>query len=299
MSRTQNKPRPYWHVDAKWFSGICLLFLASFTFLIYILWKVSARPTGTTLLTTLLASSFSYQNGGLDADGDIKVMRAFIDASPNGEWQPNPGLQITVHAEDIEGMMPREVRMWFFRQIAEPLYDEGAQGLVGIVTDPEMQKGMQESVRPLGFVSAEMHGRLWNVLVVSGVVSLAFLVLLIFFSYRFGRIGSPGGVIFLAAVPGLLFWGALRGWLDRAAQNPPASEQEAIKLYTQLAVDVLPIIVQKALQVYTILFLIALGLIVIALIGTVFMRERKLRQEAVEGGEATPPGEAGEGTGTE
>jgi hypothetical protein len=117
-------------------------------------------------------------------------------------------------------------------------------------------------------------------LVASGVASLVLLGLLVIFSYRFGRIGSPGWVIFLVAAPGLLLWGALRGGLTQLAQTPPAAaQQEAVKYYTQQAVDVLPVIVQKAVQVYTFLLLFALGLIVIALIGSVFVRERKSRED--------------------
>src|SRR4030067_476335 len=132
MTPTLKKPRPYWHVDAKWISGICLLLLLSFTSLVFIAWQVTDRPTGTTLLTTLLA---------------------------------------------------------------EPLYDEGAQGLASLITDPELKKGVEENAKPLSFISAEMHSKLRGVLVASVVASLVFLGLLVFFSYRFGRIGSPGWVI--------------------------------------------------------------------------------------------------------
>jgi hypothetical protein len=280
MTPTFKKPRPYWHVDAKWISGICLLLLLSFTSLVFIVWQVTDRPTGTTLLTTLLASTFSYQNGGLDADSDIKIMRAMIANAPNKEWQPSPGMEIIVHEADIAGKTPREVRMWFFRQLAEPLYDEGAQGLASLITDPALKKGVEENAKPLSFISAETHSKLRGILVASGVASLVLLGLLVIFSYRFGRIGSPGWVIFLVAAPGLLLWGALRGGLTQLAQNPPAAaQQEAVKYYTQLAVDVLPVIVEKAVQVYTFLILFALGLIVIALIGSVFVRERKSRED--------------------
>lgn len=142
------KPRPYWHVDAKWLTGILLLFLLNITFLVFILVQVTAPEQGIALLTMTLASSFSAESGGLDAAGDIEIMRQKIAEAPNGEFQPIPGMQIIVREEDIAGKTPREARLWFFRQWAEPLYYDGAQGLASLTTDPEMGKNISEGVGP-------------------------------------------------------------------------------------------------------------------------------------------------------
>lgn len=270
------KPRPYWHVDAKWLTGILLLLLLNITFLVFILVQVTAPEQGISLLTLTLASSYSAQGGGLDAAGDIEIMRQKISESPNGEWHPIPGMKIVVREKDIAGKTPREVRLWFFRQWAEPLYYGGTQGLASLITDPEMKKGLDGGVGPLGFISAETHSKLQGVFAVSGLVSLFFLGLLIFFSYRFGRLGSPGCVIFLAAIPGFILLGGVRGWIEQSAQNPAAvGEETYITQYGQLAVDVLPDVVQRAMQIYTFLIFLGLGLMLIALIGAVFVRERK------------------------
>jgi len=274
------KTRPYWHVDAKWLTGILLLFLLNITFLVFILVQVTAPEQGITLLTTSLASSFSFESGGLDAAGEMEIIRQMIAESPDGEWQPIPGLQTVVRLEDIEGKTPREVRLWFFRQMAEPLYYGGVQGLADIMTDPDMQETLLEGgVGPLGFISAETHSRLLMIFAASGLVSLLFLGLLVLFSYRFGRLGSPGCVIFLAAIPGLLFFGGLRGWLNQMVQNPPPfAEQTVLARYAQLAADILPGTIQTSLYVYGILILLGLLLMSIALVGMIFIRERKARE---------------------
>jgi len=80
--------RPYWHVDAKWLTGLLLLALLNITFLVFILAQVTAPEQGITLLTVTLASSFSAEGGGLDASGDVEIMRQKIAESPNGQWQP-------------------------------------------------------------------------------------------------------------------------------------------------------------------------------------------------------------------
>jgi hypothetical protein len=106
------------------------------------------------------------------------------------------------------------------------------------------------------------------------------LALLVYFSYRFGRLGSPGCVLFLSAVPGVAMFSMLRGWLERAGQNPSAqTEVTDLTVYTQmaekLAVDVLPAIVQKGLQTYLILTVIGLGLMLGAMLGGLIYRWRQ------------------------
>jgi hypothetical protein len=270
--------RPYWHVDAKWITGILLLFLLNATFLIFILVQITAAKQGIEILTAILASSFSRE--GLDQEVDIEIMHQKIAESPDGSWKPIQGLNIVVREQDIAGLSPREIRLWFFRQLAEPIYYGGQQGLANLSTDPEMQKNMEGGIGPLGFINAETHSKLNNVLIVLGLISLTFLGLLVYFSYRFGRLVSPGCVIFLAAVPGLILFSGVRGWLEQAGQNPnPETEVTTVTLYTQmatrLAVDVLPNIVQKALQIYLLLTFLGLGLMLAALIGTLIIRGRK------------------------
>ena len=188
-------------------------------------------------------------------------------------------MQIVVRAEDIAGKTPSEARLWFFQQWAEPLYCSGPQGLASLITGPEMQKGLEGGVGPLGFISADTHGKLQRIFAAFGLVSLFFLGLLIFFRYRFGRLGSPGCVIFLAAISGFVFLSGVRGWIEQSAQRPvPVGEETYITRYTQLAVDVLPDIVQSALQIYQFLVFLGLGLILAALIGIVFIRERKNKE---------------------
>ncbi len=279
-----SKPRPYWHVDAKWITGILLLFLLNITFLLFVFVQITAPDRGIDLLTVMLASAFSRD--GLDQEADLEIMQQKIAASPDGAWQPIPSLNIVVSEQDIAGLTPREMRLWFFRQLAEPIYYEGAEGLKSLATSPEMQKNMEGGIGPLGLISAKTHSKLQKIFFVFGLISLGLLGLLVFFSYRFGRLGSPGLVIFLAAVPGLIVFSGMRGWLAQNAENPVQStETTAVTVYkqmiTQLAADALPEIVQMAIRTYLALVLLGLALIFVALIGPLFFRKRKTKSAPV------------------
>ncbi len=273
-----SKPRPYWHVDAKWICGLLLLLVLNATFLAWILVRVTAPERGIELLTLLIASSFSRE--GLDQEADTEIMLQKIADSPNGSWQPISSLNIVVREQDIAGLTPREMRLWFFRQLAEPIYYEGQAGLASLATDPEMAKNMQGGIGPFGFLSAESHAKVRNIFLGFSLLSVVLLGLLSFFSYRFGRLGSPGLVLFLAALPGILVFSGMLGWLEHGAQELTQPTQvTAVTMYAQplarLAADALPDIVQMAIRTYLSIALLGLFLILVALIAPLFWREKR------------------------
>jgi hypothetical protein len=273
-----SKPRPYWHVDAKWITAILLLILLNVTLLLFILMQATAPARGIHLLTVLIASSFSRE--GLDQEADLEIMHERIAESPDGAWQPIPSLKIVIREDDITGLTPREMRLWFFRQLAEPIYYEGQQGLAGLASDPEAAKNMEGGIGPFGFISAATHSKLQKIFLAFGFLSLTLLGLLVFFSYRFGRLGSPGCVLFLSALPGLIALSMFRGWLEHGAGNPAQpAETTYVTVYTQmvnrLAADALPEIVQMGIQTYLIVILFGLALILLALLSPLFLGKQR------------------------
>ncbi|MFC2065078.1 hypothetical protein ACFLXB_08285 [Chloroflexota bacterium] len=276
MTAKVKKPRPYWHVDAKWIIGILSILVLMVTFSIYLLMQLTTPKEGINLLATTMASVFSYEGGGLDESGNVENMKEKIAESADGSYQPIPGLDITVRMDDIEGKTPREARLWFFTQMAEPLYYDGQQGLIDKMTDPDMKDEVSGGVGPLALISAETHSKLKSGLLVFGVISLLLVVLLVIFSYRFGRFGSPGLVLFLAALPNLL----LATVLQRLISNPTTSPgdegiQTMVARYAQLAADVLPDVIQKAITLYLIIMVVGIVLMVMGLIGSIFFRKKK------------------------
>ena len=72
-----------------------------------------------------------------------------------------------------------------------------------------------------------------------------------------------------------------RGWLEHSAQPQAAAVEETfITRYTQLAADVLPGVVNQAIQIFLALTVLGAGLMLVALVGAVFFRERKHKEPA-------------------
>jgi len=270
---SSRKPRPYWHVDAKWVTGIVLLVILTITFVNLFLVQLTGPKQGVELITVLLASTFSASGGGLDDPGDIEIMRKEIANAPDGEWQPIPGLEIVVRAEDIEGMTPREARLWFFRQWAEPLYYEGAEGLAAKMSDPEMRMAMEEGIGPLAVISQQTHRQLRSILFVSLLLSVVLLGGVVYFSRRHGRLSSPGCVIFLAAFPGFLGAVVLSGLLSQGElASIDSGEPGMTTRLLMLAGDVLPAILERVVLQYVILLAIGVLLMLAALVWALFFR---------------------------
>ena len=199
MTAKVKKPRPYWHVDAKWITGILSILVLMVTFSIYLLMQINNPKRGNpNLLATTMASVFSYEGGGLDESGDVENMKEKIAESADGSYQPIPGLDITVRMDDIEGKTPREARLWFFTQMAEPLYNDGQQGLIDKMTDPDMKDEVSGGVGPLALISAETHSKLKSGLLISGVISLLLISVVSYFQLP---VWTPG-ISRLRSLPG-------------------------------------------------------------------------------------------------
>jgi LPXTG-motif cell wall-anchored protein len=76
-----------------------------------------------------------------------------------------------------------------------------------------------------------------------------------------------------------------RGWLEMSAQPASAGVEETfITRYTQLAADVLPGVVNQAIQIFLALTLLGAVLMLVAVVGAVFFRRRKNKEPAPPAG---------------
>jgi hypothetical protein len=270
------KPRPYWHVDAKWIAGLLLSLTLSVTLLIFGLVQVTAEKPAIDVLT--LGMALMYSPNGLDDETEIEEMRQLLEASPDGSIQPIPGLQISVRERDIEGLTPREVRLHFFRMWAEPVYQDGIEGLADLADDPELRSEIIEGGGLFNVLTLKTHQALQRGLVVAVIASLLLFIPLVIFSYRFGRIGSPGCVFFFASLPGVLFF-SLIGIAIKPISEPPVAEGSMTGMLGYLVSNLLPSLAKSIAQGYLIFLAVGLGLLLLAgLSNTIWRVTHKQRQ---------------------
>lgn len=256
------KPRPYWHVDAKWVVGWLFLATAGVTLLLFNLYQATAEEQALDTLSLALALAASETN--LDDETEVEALRALLETAPQQEVQLAPGLAITVSAEEIAGLSAREVRLLVMRKFAVPIYEQGAQGLAELTDDPALRQAILEGGGWLNGLTRQRHAQLETILPWLAGLNGLWLILLVIFSYRLGRLGNPGCLLIGAGAPGLLlFWALSRSETAGRAVERAAG---ALALARDILAQTLPPLAQHFLRPYLLTTLIGLGLIGLAVV---------------------------------
>lgn len=270
--------RPYWHVDAKWITGLLLLLTLSLTLLAFDVFWITSEPPAVEVVTQLVASMFS--RGGLDDESEIQEVHQRLREDPDGEIQPIPGMPLVVRERDIAGMSPREIRFYIFRQLAEPLYWKGPEGLAAMIGASDDTKEIQGQVGVLGLFTRENNQKIKQVMLILAGASAVLVGLLAFFSYRWGRLGSPGCALFLASLPNALLLGLP---LSVLTGRPPASgaeEDGTAIILTNISSTIIVDVFETLLRYAAITALIGAGLLAASVLGALIGRVLSRRKAA-------------------
>lgn len=273
------RPRPYWHVDAKWIAGLLLLPVVTAALLMTILVHVTSEQVAIPLMSTVAAAMFSP--AGLDDPGDIEAVRQEMRAKGLDRVNPLPGLNVGMTAADVERLSPRELRIGIFRQIVEPVYREGPAGVKAVAADPATAEKMEADVGLLGIINHQLHLQLQRVLIYFWVAAAVLVALLAYFSTGFGRLVSAGVVLLFACLPGAVLVPMVLQ-PGREAVHP----SEGGSAFDLIGAYVLPEIAPVVTRVYRGALLAALLLFAAALVGRVAwaivkrVRQRRAHSDA-------------------
>jgi hypothetical protein len=245
-----------------------LIPLLASTLFLHSLVQITARDRAIQTATLLLATM--YSRNGLDDEAEMEGFHERLRAEPDGCIRPIDSLEITVCEDAIRGLTPREARLYIFRQLAEPIYDSGTAGMTDLAADAETERVMAQGLGILSFFTRQTHQSLQRVLAVLAIACAALFLPLVFFSYRWGRLGAPGCAIVAAGLPGSLLFGFFA-----FVFHPPASttsEPGMSELLGNLASGLLPPLAEAAVRSYAIVIALGALLILAALIGAAAAR---------------------------
>ncbi|MGH7196236.1 MAG: hypothetical protein ACREGJ_00535 [Candidatus Saccharimonadales bacterium] len=225
-SARAKKPRPYWHVDFKWITGLLLTVVLGVWLLVLVAYQITAPKPGIDITTNLMSSAFTRE-GQDDAKG-LEELRAKIAESPDKTFRPFPGMPVAITEKDLE-LSPQQIRDKIFRQITEPLYYKGARGLAEEFTsDKAAQDKFVNDAGLISIISQERHRQLGDIAWKLGVVVLLLTAAVVYFSHRWGRLVTPGIILLLVSVPGLLIFSGLKQAILSPAEQPtqPTNEED-------------------------------------------------------------------------
>ncbi|MEW5985362.1 MAG: hypothetical protein AB1791_01895 [Chloroflexota bacterium] len=282
-TKPARKPRPYWHVDAKWMTSLILVVVLSITLLLFNLWQLTAEKPAVEILSTAMALAFSPN--GLDEEIDLAAVREQIQASPDGLFHPLPGLPVTVREEEITNLSPRELRLYVFRQLAEPIYQGGVEGLAAQVGDPEAGASIVAAGRMLNLFTLETHRTLERPLAIAAALSGLLLIPLVIFSYRFGRLGCPGCVFVAASLPTALLLAFLSTVDPPPGATPPGGEGSLFAVAGSLVTNLIPLLIQTTARTYLVAVAAGLLLLLLALLWQIIWSVARRRRPAESSGD--------------
>lgn len=265
MDTTQTHIRPYWHVDIKWMTGIVAFFSLGLALLLGNLVVLTTRENATTITTVAVANLFSRD--GLDSDEGLDELRAQIAATDQEVFVPIeqfPGITLT--KEQVLELSSRDLRLAIFRQITEPIYDQGLKNAAAsLIADSQQQEAFIRDASLLGVVTAENHEALKVATVIASSVALVFFVLSIGFSARWGR-PVTAGVLLLLVSP----VGAVIGALLRFSQNNTGLSQFPVEIQSSIG--------YAMTMTYGVAFILGWLLLVVAGIGKIIQGSLRKRR---------------------
>lgn len=207
------KPRPYWHVDLKWICGLIAFAAVSTALFFHGLATVTAREPAVQISTTVVAGLFSRD--GLDDEKGVADLKQKAALAPTDTFTPIEQFpNVTLTKQQIATLSPKELRLAIFRQITEPIYDEGlAEAAKRFTPDPAKQQSFIKDATLLGLVTKKTNQLFKRLATYATVVALIFLAATVYFSTGWGRLVSPGFILVTASPLGT-FVGLL-------LKNPP------------------------------------------------------------------------------
>lgn len=186
--------------DAKWLSAILAAVLIAAALVAQAGARLVDEKPGVDAIAAVFALIVSPK--GIDDPADVDGLRQMLATKGGAEVKPFPGMDIRVKESDIEGMSPREVRFFLFRQVGEPLWQSGEDGLARVFEDETVRAQIKgQGIGMFRYVTRATHDRLDGWATTLLFLSVLFLLAAAMSSRGFGRFVTPALALLVGAVP--------------------------------------------------------------------------------------------------
>ncbi len=272
-----------WRIDAKWlFSLICLAAIIVAAVL-YSASKLTERDAATGIFSSILLS-LAKDDAGAE---EFKEYQALAVASPDEDFTIE-GVPLPIKGRELIGLSYDEAVELVAGRIAEILYTDGPESVEQYFTadssadseEASEGEGTGVSLGTLGILTQDTHDQVNRIFTFSLIPILILAALLVFFSRRFGRLGSLGVVLAAGVAPFAALWFTVKQTTKNA--DPDGVDGALAQALAPVAGDVST----------TFLWLLALGvaLMLAALAGHIgFALRHRFRPKPTPGEEENPP----------
>lgn len=196
-------------IDAKWlFSLICLAAIIVAAVL-YSASKFTEREAATGIFSSALIS-LAKDDAGAE---EFEEFQAQAVANPDEDFTIS-GVTLPIKGGELIGLSYDEAVELVAGRIAEILYTDGPESVEQYFTadssadseEASEGEGTGVSLGTLGILTQDTHDQVNRIFTFSLIPILILAVLLVFFSRRFGRLGSLGVVLTVGVAPFAALW---------------------------------------------------------------------------------------------
>lgn len=198
--------RPNWQVDLKWLAGLACLVCILLASTAYSFSKLTEEEPATGIFTGIVAT-FAMEGSEPEDFAEIQAQAA---ANPDDDFTIGD-ITLPVKGREVAGLSYDEAVDLVIGRIAETLYAEGPDAVEQYFADSSDPDSEDEfDLGPFGILTRDTHDSVRPFVIVFTVIALVLSALLVFFSRRFGRLGSPGVVLAVGTAPFALLWFAIK-----------------------------------------------------------------------------------------
>lgn len=195
-------PQPsHWRGDLKWVFGILAAVFVLATILVAGMYRVTSPGTAKEVLVPIIANATEVNQ---KVDENYQDLRSKARRSKGANiYIPDIGVTVSMKASDISSLSSDDLAGKVDIEVERQIYSKGYMGNLPM----ESAHGVGEErakaviVTLVGAINKKTHSNLLWLLIIFGVLSLAFMVLCVVFCNAWGKLVGAGLVLIAAALP--------------------------------------------------------------------------------------------------
>ena len=197
--------RRSWQVDLKWLFGLACLVSIVAAATLYSASKLTEQQPATGVFAGIVGE---FMKDDDDFAEEFNEIQARAVSNPDAEYTIGD-VTLPVKGYELEGLSYDEAVDLVLGRVADILYTEGPDTAAQYFdTSEEGSEGEEEEVDlgPFGLLTRETHVIIRRIFTFSLIPVLVLAVPLVFFSTRFGRLGSAGIVLAVGIASFAVLW---------------------------------------------------------------------------------------------
>lgn len=286
MAQKINKKRPYWHVDAKWISGIIFLvfFITGILFLniSQIISQNNVIDTAAVKIESSIKEETSkfFDSSGKPLAQDKKIILAGLNTAQDKAEELKNNAEDSAKeinplnfGKDLARLAVYKLEGLMYSRVSNALNVASEKIEAMDLKDANLQDKIKSAIEIPKVYSQKQYLRYRNDAIILLTIALLFLLAAIYFSSGFGRLSTPGFLILMAIFPGFFMLMSFDNYLKTSPlNNLLSSDQKIVRILAEAILNAFKEQANSILAVYKYLFFSALILLIIGILGSVLLK---------------------------